>query len=76
MSTYFTLLVREAGIWAPQFGSPTRQDCADERQLEYIDKGYRRGDCLIVQTAPTQEAINAVCAELNSRQQAAKGGNQ
>lgn len=62
---YHTLLVREGGIWAPQFGDYDRETVEAERD-DYRDHDHKAKDLKIVTTKTTRQAeIEAVVAKLN-----------
>jgi hypothetical protein len=63
---YHTLLRREDGIWAIEFGDYSRAVVQDE--LEDTVGGYqdvRRKDLKIITTYDDQASINAAVADLN-----------
>jgi len=62
---YFTLAVREAGQWSPQFGDYDRETVEAERD-DYRDHGHKVRDLRIVQSGDTQAAIDAAIAKLNA----------
>lgn len=64
---YFTLVVREAGVWAPQFGDYDREVVEEEREVSlYSDSTLRRADCKIITSGDRQADIDAAIAKLNS----------
>lgn len=63
-TTYYTLAVREDGVWAPQFGDYDRDVVADEK-LDYRDHGYSARDLKIIRTGDTQADIDARIAAMN-----------
>jgi hypothetical protein len=64
---YFTLLVNDNGLWAPQFGDYDRQVVEDEMRDEYLDKGYRAKRLKIIATADDQASIDARVKEINAK---------
>lgn len=64
MTTYYTLAVREDGVWGPQFGDYDRETVVDEK-INYQDHGYSARDLKIIRTADTQAAINEQIAAMN-----------
>lgn len=65
--TYYTLAVREGGVFAPQFGDYDRETVAQE--LEDLLDGYdapRRKDCRILKTTDRQSDIESAVAALNA----------
>ena len=64
--TYFTLAVREAGRWAPQFGDYDRAVVAQELDdLAY--GGIPKRDMRIVKSADDQASILAAVATLKAK---------
>ena len=64
MSTYYTLAVRENGIWGAQFGDYDREVVLDEK-LDYQDQGYSARDLKIIRTGDNQADIDARVAAMN-----------
>lgn len=62
--SYYTLAVREHGVWAPQFGDYDREAVREE--LEYYAERIKRADLKIVQSGDTPGEINAAVRALNS----------
>ena len=64
MATYYTLAVRENGIWGAQFGDYDREVVLDEK-LDYQDQGYSARDLKIIRTGDNQADIDARVAAMN-----------
>jgi hypothetical protein len=64
MATYYTLAVREDGVWGAQFGDYDRDVVVDEK-LDYRDRGYSVRDLKIVRTGDAQTDIDARIAAMN-----------
>jgi hypothetical protein len=64
MATYYTLAVREDGVWGPQFGDYDRETVVDEK-IDYQDHGYSVRDLKIIRTGDTQADIDARIAAMN-----------
>lgn len=64
---YYSLLVREAGRWAVQFGDYDKEIVNAERD-DYRDgsQGIKAKDMRVVATKGTQAAIDAEVARLNA----------
>jgi hypothetical protein len=65
---YWTLAIREDGVWAPQFGDYMRSVVADEAKDAY--RHVKGSDKAIFASAPTQRAINEKVAEMNAKEPA------
>jgi hypothetical protein len=69
---YFTLLIRDAAVWAPQFGDYDREVVEQEEQDTYASRystNYAaKADRKIIKTAAGQKHINAAIAALNRPQ--------
>jgi len=64
---YYTIAIRENGVWAPQFGDYDRMTVSFERD-SYVDRGISGKDVKIITTAPGQKAIDAAIADLNNQE--------
>lgn len=64
MATYYTLAVREDGVWGPDFGDYDRDTVVDEK-LDYQDRGYSARDLKIIRTGDTQADVDARIAAMN-----------
>ena len=64
MATYYTLAIREGGIWGAQFGDYDRDTVVDEK-IEYQDHGYLARDLKIIRTGNNQADIDARIAAMN-----------
>lgn len=62
---YFTLAIREEGVWAPQFGDYQRSTVKDEMG-EYSDHDVKSCDMKIVVSEDDQASIDAAIRELNN----------
>lgn len=65
MTRYHTLVIREAGIWAPQFGSYSRTEAECEMR-DWLDGDTLRRDAKLITTNDYQVAIDAEVARMNS----------
>ena len=65
MANYWTLLVKENGVWGPQFGSFEYQDLVAELQ-DYRSHGVSNKSLKIIRTDETQEAIDSRIKAINS----------
>lgn len=63
--TYFTLAVREGGIWGPQFGDYDREAVAAELD-DYADHGTLKRDMRIVKSGAKAADISAKIAAMNA----------
>jgi hypothetical protein len=61
---YFTLAVREDGIWAPQFGDYDRETVEFELE-DYLDHDHKRRDLKIVKSSVRPADVAAAIARLN-----------
>lgn len=61
---YYTLAIREEGVWAPQHGDYSRSAVRDEMD-EHSDRGVKSCDMRIVHSGETQEEIDAAILRLN-----------
>lgn len=61
---YFSLLVRENGKWAPQFGDYSKSVVKSELR-EWRDNGAKAGDLKIVEHDDSKAALDAAIARLN-----------
>lgn len=66
---YYTLAVRDQGVWGPQYGSYSRSD-AHEEMLDHAER-YALKDLKIIRTDDEQAAIDAAIAKLNAGRGAA-----
>lgn len=67
MKQYHTLLAREHGRWAIQFGDFDRATVIAERD-DYKDAGtYLLREMKVITTGPRQAEIDAAVAKLNER---------
>jgi hypothetical protein len=64
MATYYTLAVREDGVWGAQFGDYDRETVVDEK-IDYHDHGYSARDLKIIRTGDNQVDIDARIAAMN-----------
>ncbi|PWR23388.1 hypothetical protein [Zavarzinia compransoris] len=62
---YYTLAVREDGVWAPQYGAYSRADVHEE-MLDYAER-HALKDLRIIVTGDGQAAIDAAIARLNAK---------
>jgi len=62
---YYTLVVRDHGIWGPQYGSYIRAE-AHEEMLDYCER-YALKDLAIIRTDDSQAAIDAAVLKLNAK---------
>lgn len=60
---YYTLCVKEGGVWSPQFGD--YEKAVVEQELEDQLANYHRKNLRIVTSAPYQVDINDAVAFLN-----------
>lgn len=67
---YFTLAVREDGVWAPQWGDYDRAAVVAELE-DYRDHDVKRKDLKIVVSGDAQDQINAAIARLNDTERLA-----
>jgi hypothetical protein len=68
MRTYWTLAIRESGVWAPQFGDYDREVVEQER-LDVLD-GYDpplKRDTKVIKSGDLQADIDAAIAKLNAK---------
>ncbi|CAM5598966.1 hypothetical protein MAUB1S_10129 [Mycolicibacterium aubagnense] len=61
---YYSLLTREDGQWAPQFGDYDLDTVKFERD-DYRDRGHKAKDLKIITTTDEQADINRAVFELN-----------
>lgn len=62
---YYTLCIREDGIWAQQFGDYDRMTVSFEVDCLRERGSIKKGDYKILTTGPKQADINAAVAALN-----------
>lgn len=62
---YWSLAVREDGVWHHEYGSYVRKDVIDER-LDYRDHDWKASDLRIVSSMDNQASIMAQIDLLNS----------
>ncbi len=67
MKTYYSLLSKQDGRWAIEFGSYVRSEVAFEKR-EMVGGGFTRRDLKIIQTDDTQVDIYAAVALLNMKE--------
>jgi hypothetical protein len=60
---YFTLAIKEDGVWAPQFGDYDRECVEQERVDTYAE--HKKANWRILATSGHQRDINAAVAALN-----------
>lgn len=67
MRKYYTLFVKEDGVWAMQFGSYDRSDVDFER-LDYRDHGVKLTDTKVTTwtSCPSQRQIDEAVTALNN----------
>ncbi len=63
MRDYFTLVIRDNGIWGPQFGDYERWVVEEEANDSYSD--YRKADRKIIRTSVRKRDVDAAIAKLN-----------
>jgi hypothetical protein len=63
-TTYYTLAVREDGVWGAQFGDYDREVVAYEKS-DYRDHGYSARDLKIIRTGDSWDEIDACIAAMN-----------
>lgn len=64
MKRYYTLAVREDGVWSPQFGDYSRATVHEE-MADMLDHDVRRKDLKVIETDDTQVSIMAAIERLN-----------
>lgn len=62
---YYTLVVRDEGIWAPQAGDYSRSVMSEE-MIDYKDHGYKTKDLKIIKTGARQADIMIAVGNLNN----------
>lgn len=65
--TYFTLAIKENGVWSPQFGDYSVFVVREEKRDRYESGEAKIKDMKIIPTLDTQEAINRGIARLNAK---------
>jgi hypothetical protein len=66
MKNYYTLAVRDAGLWSPQFGDYHRSVVVEERTYMVDSEECTDCDCKIVRSGDAQADIDAAIAALNA----------
>jgi hypothetical protein len=61
--TYYTLVIREGGHWAPEFGDYALKTVDEE--MDCLSDDHKRKDMKIIATLDDQNSIDVKVAELN-----------
>lgn len=64
MRKYYTLAVRENGVWGAQFGDYDKETVEDER-ADYLDHDHKARDLKVIKSGDGRVAIEAAIAKLN-----------
>ena len=63
---YYTLIIKENGIWSPQFGDPDKEAVKDERaDWLHNDDTLTAADVKIIRTGSFQSEIDAKIKAIN-----------
>jgi hypothetical protein len=69
MRKYYTLAIREDGVWTPQFGDYNRSVVEEERSyvVGHPSGEVKKKDTKVICSGSSQASINAAIAKLNER---------